>query len=172
VRLLLVDTPETVHPDKPIQPFGAGASAFAKQSLSGQNIKLEIGQSKRDKYDRLLAYVYADGNMFNKMLLKKGLARVAYIYPPNTKYVDEFKSIQKQAKQNALGIWSIKNYVQNDGFNYNVYYDPDGKDRNCSDFNNRIEAQGFFILAGGPGNDSHRLDGDNDNKACEGLPIK
>lgn len=85
IRLLLVDTPETVHPDKPIQPLGPQASTFAEQTLSGQDVNIEIGESKRDKYDRLLVYVYVDGNMFNEMLLAKGFARVAYIYPPNTK---------------------------------------------------------------------------------------
>lgn len=96
IRLLLVDTPETKHPDKEVQPFGPEASQLMKDTFSpSDSIQIEFGTEKRDKYDRLLAYVYTeDGNMFNKMLLEKGLARVAYVYPPNDKYVEEFREIE------------------------------------------------------------------------------
>jgi micrococcal nuclease len=115
IRLLLIDTPETVHPNKPIQPFGPEASAFVKQLLSEKRVLLELGISERDKYGRLLAYVYtAEGEMVNKLLLKNGLARVAYIYPPNTKYIDEFKEIQNQARKDNIGIWSIETYDNED----------------------------------------------------------
>lgn len=116
VRLLLVDTPETKHPSKPVQPFGPEASQFAKETLEGKEVTIELDVSERDKYGRLLAYVWIDGKMFNEMLLEKGLARVAYVYAPNTKYVDQFYEIQKQAQKQGVGIWSIENYVQEDGF--------------------------------------------------------
>lgn len=117
VRLLLIDTPETVHPTKDIQPFGPEASQLAKEMMP-ENAKVEVepGISERDKYGRLLAYLYVDGVMVNKKLLEEGLARVAYIYEPNTKYLDEFEAIQKQAKQKELGIWSIENYATDRGF--------------------------------------------------------
>ncbi|HHY72924.1 MAG TPA: nuclease [Bacillus bacterium] len=116
VRLLLVDTPETKHPSKPVQPFGPEASQFAKDALEGKEVTIELDVSDRDKYGRLLAYVWIDGKMFNEMLLEKGLARVAYVYAPNTKYVDEFYEIQKRAQKEGIGIWSIENYAQEDGF--------------------------------------------------------
>lgn len=116
VRLLLVDTPETKHPSKPVQPFGPEASQFAKETLEGKEVELEFDVSERDKYGRLLAYVWIDGKMFNEMLLEKGLARVAYVFAPNTKYVDRFYEIQKKAQKEGIGIWSIENYVQEDGF--------------------------------------------------------
>ncbi|NDI37226.1 thermonuclease family protein [Chengkuizengella sediminis] len=113
IRLLLVDTPETVHPNKPIQPFGPEASQFAKDTFpKGKKVQVEIDVSKRDKYDRLLAYLWVDGRMFNEMLLEKGLARVAYIYPPNVKYVDQFQETQEEARQEGIGIWSIEDYVK------------------------------------------------------------
>lgn len=118
VRMLCVDTPETHHPRLGVQPFGPEASAFTKKILYvGRNVQIEpaIGGG-RDKYGRLLAYIYVNGKMFNEMLLERGLARVAYIYAPNTKYVDEFYSIQKKAQQKGIGIWSIENYVHADGF--------------------------------------------------------
>lgn len=55
--------------------------------------------------------------MFNEMLLVKGLARVAYVYQPNVKYVDHFQSIQHEAQEKGIGIWSLENYVQEEGFN-------------------------------------------------------
>jgi micrococcal nuclease len=116
LRLLLVDTPETVHPNKPVQPFGEDASNFAKEILNGKDVGLEIDVSERDKYGRLLVYLWVNGKMFNEMLLEKGLARVAYIYEPNVKYVDQFRAIQRKAQEEGLGIWSIENYVQEDGF--------------------------------------------------------
>ncbi|WP_326152802.1 stalk domain-containing protein [Schinkia azotoformans] len=120
IRLLLVDTPETVHPSKPVQPFGKEASELAKQMMPvGSTVKVELDVGERDKYGRLLAYVYVEDKMFNEVLLEKGLARVAYVYAPNTKYVDRFREIETKAKQQGVGIWSIENYVQEDGFHSN-----------------------------------------------------
>ncbi|TLS38999.1 thermonuclease family protein [Pseudalkalibacillus caeni] len=119
IRLLLIDTPETKHPSKPVQPFGPEASAYAKEILSGKKVKIEPGISERDKYGRLLAYVWIEDKMVNKMLLKEGLARVAYIFPPNTKYIDDFQQLQKEAQHKGVGIWSIENYAQEDGFHHN-----------------------------------------------------
>ncbi|MBY6036457.1 thermonuclease family protein [Fictibacillus nanhaiensis] len=116
VRFLLVDTPESVHPSKPVQPFSKEASRFTEKLLSDSNVELELGIGERDKYGRLLAYVYADGNSVQEALLKNGLARVAYIFEPNTKYVDDYQSIQKQAQEDGVGIWSLENYVQEEGF--------------------------------------------------------
>ncbi|MCA0171476.1 thermonuclease family protein [Bacillus sp. RAR_GA_16] len=117
IRLLLVDTPETKHPSKPVQPFGPEASQFAKEQLEGKKVGIEIDVSERDKYGRLLAYIWIGDQMFNEMLLEEGLARVAYIYQPNVKYVDQFQKIQRQAQEEGKGIWSLENYVQEEGFN-------------------------------------------------------
>ncbi|MBO9131137.1 thermonuclease family protein [Bacillus sp. 165] len=118
IRLLLVDTPETKHPSKPVQPFGPEASNLAKQTLTpGTKVEIELDSSERDKYGRLLCYLYVEGKMFNELLLEKGLARVAYVYVPNTRYVDQFYSIQQQAQTRKKGIWSIENYATENGFN-------------------------------------------------------
>lgn len=117
VRLLLIDTPETVHPSKPVQPFGPEASKFTKELMpAGSEVEVETGIGERDKYGRLLAYFYVDGKMVNKLLLEKGLARVAYVYAPNTKYLEELESVQKQAQKEEIGIWSIENYATSKGF--------------------------------------------------------
>ncbi len=116
VRFLLVDTPESVHPNKPVQPFSKEASKYTEELLSGSDVELELGIGERDKYGRLLAYVYADGKSVQKSLLEKGLARVAYVFEPNTKYVDDYEKIQKQAQKEGVGIWSLENYTQEDGY--------------------------------------------------------
>ncbi|MFP3470922.1 thermonuclease family protein, partial [Micrococcus sp. SIMBA_144] len=84
--------------------------------LEGEKVGIEIDVSERDKYGRLLAYVWIGDQMFNEMLLEEGLARVAYIYQPNVKYVDQFQEIQRQAQEEGKGIWSIEDYVQEEGF--------------------------------------------------------
>ncbi|MHA6489141.1 thermonuclease family protein [Bacillus cabrialesii] len=106
IRLILVDTPETVHPTKAVQPYGKEASAFSKKTLENQSVYLEYDQEKRDKYDRLLAYVFLkDGTSFNKILLEKGYARLA-VFPPNIKYKDEYKQAEEAAKNEKIGIWN------------------------------------------------------------------
>lgn len=125
VRLLLIDTPETVHPSVLEQPFGREASQFVKKLMPpGKVIEAEPGISERDKYGRLLAYFYVDGVSVNKMLIEKGLARVAYVYAPNTKYIDEFTELQDQARKKELGIWSIENYASSQGFDGTVDHSP------------------------------------------------
>lgn len=106
VRLIGVDTPESVHPDESKNTdYGKVASEYTKTLLDGKNIQLEFDVEQEDKYGRLLAYVYLDGEMVNKKLLTEGYAQLA-TYPPNVKYVDEFTNIQKEARENKIGFWS------------------------------------------------------------------
>lgn len=117
VRLLLIDTPESVHPTKPVQPFGLEASRYVKKLLPpGTKVELELDVRERDKYGRLLAYVWLGHQMVNELLLEKGYARVAYVFEPNTKYVDEFRQIQEEARKKRLNIWSIEDYATDRGF--------------------------------------------------------
>jgi micrococcal nuclease len=115
IRMLLVDTPETVHPNKPVQPFGKEASTFTTQLLNGKSVKLEADKEDKDQYGRLLRYVYIDGKSVQELLLEKGFARVS-IYQPNTKYVAKYQQIETGAKNKKIAIWSIANYVQASGF--------------------------------------------------------
>ncbi|MBR8661197.1 thermonuclease family protein [Brevibacillus sp. NL20B1] len=119
VRMLLIDTPETKHPDKPVQPFGPEASKFTKELLTEKSVELEKDVSERDKYGRLLAYVYVNDQSVQEKLLEKGLARVA-VYPPNVKNVDKYRDIQAKAQKAGVGIWAIENYTQEDGFHEEV----------------------------------------------------
>ena len=80
-------------------------SDYTKSKLTGKKVKLEFDVQERDKYGRLLAYVYIDGEMYNKHLLEIGYAKIA-TYPPNVKYVEDFKEIQKEARENKVGLWN------------------------------------------------------------------
>ncbi|PSJ67272.1 nuclease precursor [Brevibacillus brevis] len=121
VRFLLVDTPETKHPKYGVQPFGKEASDFTKQLLTEKTVELEQDVNNGpDKYGRLLYYIYVDGKSVQEQLLEKGLARVAYVYVPNVKYVEQYRKIQEQAQKAGVGIWSIENYAKEDGFHSDV----------------------------------------------------
>lgn len=121
VRLLLIDTPESVHPDGEIEKFGPESSDYAKEYFKDiRKVTLEIGEDERDKYDRLLAHVWVDGENFNLHMVEEGWARVAYVYEPNTKYVDEFREAEQRAKEKGLNIWSIDGYVTENDFDMSV----------------------------------------------------
>ncbi len=106
VRLIGIDTPESVHPDDTRNiPYGKISSEFTRDSLEGQLVYLEYDVEPNDQYGRILAYVWLDGVMFNKTLLTEGHAVLA-TYPPNVRYVDEFTELQTQARNDGKGLWS------------------------------------------------------------------
>ncbi|WIT26844.1 hypothetical protein [Bacillus phage SPbetaL1] len=118
VRYLLVDTPESKKPDSCVQPYGEDASKRNKELVSDGKLQMEFDKGDhRDKYGRLLAYVYVDGKSVQETLLKEGLARVAYVYEPNTKYIDQFRKDEQEAKSEKLSIWSKNGFVTDRGFN-------------------------------------------------------
>lgn len=128
IRLLLIDTPESVHPEKGTEPFGQDASDYAKKYLKrGKKVTVEIGNPERDEHGRLLAYIWADGHNFNKHMIDKGFARVAYVNPPNIKYLEEFQQAEEIAKLNGANIWSIEGYVTEDGFDSSVVPKESGR---------------------------------------------
>lgn len=106
IRMIGIDTPESVHPDADRNvEYGKVASAFTREKLQDQNVTLEYDVEERDRYGRILAYVWLDGEMLNKTLLQEGHAKVA-TYPPNVKYVDDFTALQEQARDNEKGVWA------------------------------------------------------------------
>jgi micrococcal nuclease len=108
LRLIGIDTPETVDPRKPVQCFGKEASSRAKELLEGNKVRLESdpSQDNRDKYDRLLRYVYLeDGTSYNKLIISEGYAH-EYTYNIPYKYQSEYKQAQKDAESAQKGLWS------------------------------------------------------------------
>lgn len=110
VRLIGVNTPESVAPNRPVECFGKEASNYVKNLVNGNFVAIEKDstQSTYDKYNRLLAYVYIkiDENIFmlNKKIIEDGYA-YEYTYSVPYKYQKEFKEVQKYAKENELGLW-------------------------------------------------------------------
>jgi len=101
VRMIGIDTPESVHPDSERNTAqGKKASKYTESMLEGKYVTLEFDVQERDKYGRFLAYVYLNGKMFNKTLLENGYAVVS-TYPPNVKYVNEFVKIANAANGSA-----------------------------------------------------------------------
>lgn len=108
LRLIGINTPETVDPRKPVECFGIEASKKAKEILTGKMVRLEKDetQGERDKYNRLLRYVYLeDGTNFNKLMIEEGYA-YEYTYNTPYKYQADFKSAQQKAQNEKRGLWA------------------------------------------------------------------
>lgn len=108
LRLIGIDTPETKDPRKPVQCFGAEASRKATELLAGQKVRLEAdaSQGERDKYGRLLRYVWrTDGLFFNDWMIRNGYA-FEYTYNTPYQYQAIFKEAQRYASDKNLGLWS------------------------------------------------------------------
>jgi micrococcal nuclease len=107
VRLIGVDTPETVDPRKPVQFFGKEASAFTKKLLTGESVILEYDQQKTDKYGRVLAYVYrAKDKLFvNLEIIKQGYGHAYTKYPFAQEKMDAFRAAEKAAREGKKGLW-------------------------------------------------------------------
>jgi len=104
IRYIGMDTPETKHPRKPVQYCGREASEENRRLVEGKTVTLVYDVEKRDRYGRLLAYVYVDGIFVNAELVKRGYA-MAYTYPPNVAHSNEFAEYQRQARMKGLGLW-------------------------------------------------------------------
>jgi len=185
LRLIGIDTPETVDPRKPVQCFGQEASNKAKELLLGRKVRIEkdATQGDLDKYDRLLAYIWReDGLFYNEYMVKQGYAH-EYTYDTPYKYRAQFKADETYARENQLGLWS-PNTCNGDTTKENSAPPiitpsnvsvPEGTTcssnaYNCSDFKTHAEAQAVFEYCGGVDNDIHKLDSDGDGQSCESLP--
>ena len=107
VRLLCVNTPESVHPDKKQNiPMGKVASKYTEKKLTGKHVKLEFEIDRlRGNHGRLLAYVFVNGQNFNLVLVRQGLSPYYTKYGRSKKYDAEFRAAEKQARKEKLNIW-------------------------------------------------------------------
>jgi len=180
IRYIGIDTPETVHPSKPIQCFGKEASNKNKELVEGKMVKLEKDVSETDKYGRLVRYVWVGDIFVNDYLVRNGYA-YAYTYPPDVKYSEQFVKAQAEAKLNNRGLWaSCQDTITDTETKVEPTPTPvpaPNKDvictnnaYNCDDFSSHAEAQSVYdyCLSLGKG-DIHRLDADSDGLACESL---
>ena len=173
VRYLLIDTPETNHPRLGKQPYGQQAKVRNQELLQKGQLEIEFDVGgKYDKYGRLLAYIYIDGKSVQEQLLKEGLARVAYVYPPNTRHLDAFEKAEQQAKKSGIGIWTLEDYTTDRGFDSEKYpadsvkipvYGETQDFKNCTELR-KVYPQG--VKKGHPAY-KEQMDGNKDGRACE-----
>lgn len=120
VRLLLLDTPESVSQKIPPQKMGKEASSFLKKQLEGKKVTLVYDRGpKEDKFGRKLAYVFCDGIHINELMVKSGYGIIAYISRPNTTFLPEMLEAENKAKESKAGVWSIKGFVDEKNRHYN-----------------------------------------------------
>src|SRR3954454_19494377 len=107
VRLIGIDTPESVKPGTSVQCFALKASAYTKHLLTGRAVRLVEDAEARDRYGRLLAYVYRkpDGLFVNAELVRRGYAQTLTI-PPNVRFAERFLALARQARDAGTGLWA------------------------------------------------------------------
>jgi micrococcal nuclease len=104
IRLIGVDTPETVHPSRPVETFGREASDFTKARLLNQPVYLAFDWDLRDRYGRLLAYIYtAAGRCFNAELIREGYGHAYTRFA--FQFIDEFRGLEQEARREGRGLW-------------------------------------------------------------------
>jgi micrococcal nuclease len=107
VRLIGVDTPETVDPRRPVQYFGKEASAFTHRMAQGRSVRLEYDQDTRDRYGRTLAYVYLEnGTFLNAEIIRQGYGHAYTRFP--FRYQAEFLALEREARAQGRGLWAAR----------------------------------------------------------------
>lgn len=177
VRLIGINSPETVDPRKPVECFGKEASAKAKSILLGKSVQLEADptQDDRDKYQRLLRYVFLeDGTNFSKLMISEGYA-YEYTYNTPYKYQSEFKQAQKEAEASKVGLWADSACLTNTTQPSSTTGFPGGSSegssgftcsvkKTCPQMTNCAEAQFYLNTCG-----VKSLDRDGDGVPCETI---
>ncbi|MET0627576.1 MAG: thermonuclease family protein [Acidimicrobiia bacterium] len=180
VRLTGIDTPETKDPRTVVECFGKEASAQTAALLpAGTKVRLEADVEPRDRYGRMLAYVWrvSDGLHVNAALVADGWA-APYRYPPNVKYADEFSELGAQAREHGLGLWAACGGTDTPAGAAGAATTPDtgtpgacdpnyagacvpvsSSDLDCAD----VGVRNFQVV----GDDPHDFDGDHNRTACE-----
>ena len=170
IRLIGINTPESVDPRRPVECFGKEASSYAASLLSQRRVLLvaDTSQANRDRYNRLLRYVYLDNGVFvNQRLIEEGYA-YEYTYGSPYRFQTIFKAAETEAKQQQKGLWNssicaVSSNDRSSGIGLGI------TDKDCSDFSSQAQAQDFFIQESGPQKDPHKLDLDKDGVVCESL---
>ena len=166
VRLIGVDTPETVHPSRPVEFFGKEASAFTKRLVDGKRVRLEYDQQRTDRYGRTLAYVHLpDGTFVNAEIIRLGYGHAYARFP--FRYIEQFRQHQREARDRGRGLWS-----QTAGDRPATYrltgeasrWDDNGNGRiTCAE----ARLHGIAPVRRGHPAYPHMRDGDNDGVVCE-----
>lgn len=106
IRLIGVDTPETVKPNHPVEPFGPEAKAFTEEFVAGGEVRLQFDRERLDKHGRFLAYAWVGDRMLNEELARAGLARAELHFHYSSAMKKRFQRAEAEAKAARRGIWS------------------------------------------------------------------
>jgi len=110
LRYIGIDSPESVDPRRPVEPLGREASEHNRGLVEGRSIRIELDVQERDRYGRLLGYVYVRGDdgrelFVNAEMVRAGYARVS-TYPPNVRHESHLLELEREARQERRGLWS------------------------------------------------------------------
>ncbi len=106
VRLIGVDTPETVRPNQPVQQWGPEASRFTQDFIGRRSVRLTFDQERKDRFERFLAYVWVDERLLNEELLRAGLAHAELGFHYSNAMKKRFREAERTAQRERLGLWS------------------------------------------------------------------
>jgi len=105
VRLIGIDTPESVDPRRPVEYLGKEAAAFTRRLAEGKRVRLAFDQDRTDRYGRTLAYVFLeDGTFLNAEILRQGYAHAYTRFP--FQYADQFRAYEREAREQRRGLWA------------------------------------------------------------------
>ena len=107
VRYIGVNTPELHHPTRGEEPGGREAADVNRRLVAGQRVRLELDVQARDRYGRLLAYVWVGSVMVNAALVRLGYAQVMTI-PPNVRHQQRFVALAREAREAGRGLWGAR----------------------------------------------------------------
>lgn len=104
VRLIGVNTPESVDPRRPVEDFAKEAAAFTRRLAEGKRVRLDYDSARTDRYDRTLAYVFLeDGTFLNAEIIRQGYGFAYTAFP--FRYLNEFRNLEREARENGRGLW-------------------------------------------------------------------
>ena len=159
VRLIGIDTPESVAPGEPVGCFALQASSYTTRRLEGERVRLEFDVERIDPFDRTLAYVWLGDELVNETLVRQGYAFVT-TFPPNVRYVDRFRAAQRDARSVERGVWGrCVRQDECDPAYPDACIPPPPPDLDCSN----VDLRRFTVLPPDP----HNFDGDHNGKGCE-----
>jgi micrococcal nuclease len=181
VRLIGMDTPESVHPTVKDECFGAAAARYTRELLEGKQVNLTFDVERRDLYGRTLAYVWTDDGLFNVEIVRAGYAH-SYTVPPNVRYAEAILRAQRTARRERYGLWN----QCPEGGKAAAAIASDSRpkpNRSCTrDYRPCLPPAPDYDCFGGEGdgpkyvkksvrvfgNDPYQLDHDGDGRACGG----
>ena len=111
VRLLGVDTPETKHPRRPVEPLGPEASKFTRAHVEGRKVMLKFDRERRDRYRRVLAYVYLGEWCLNEELIRAGYSRAETGFPYSSVMKRRFRAAEQNARDARRGLWGLEEFA-------------------------------------------------------------